>query len=160
MFGCIGPSGKLSFNCSFGKNTRVGDQHVHGINALIEVVLYCIEVAIIGIGYLRRNIAFGNTIYIFRRYVEWPDYRIQAVINSLNNLAEITLMFGSVRTCGEFAFYCRLGQNSRVYNKQTYGINTLIEIVFQLIKITIVFIGNLRRYITFGNTIYIFRRYV
>ena len=69
-------------------------------------------------------------------------------------------MLGSICPCCQFPFYRSLGKQSSVNYQQVHGINTLIEVVLEFIKITIVFIGNLRWDIAFRNTINIFRCYV
>ena len=58
MLARIGACRKLAINGCFGQRICVGDKIVHGVYALIKVILYCVEVAIVLIGDFRRNIAF------------------------------------------------------------------------------------------------------
>ncbi len=104
MFGSIGAGGQLAFDSSICQTSCIGCHTVDSINALIEVVFDFVKIAVVIIGNCRRNIALGNSVHIFGSYVQRPDDGIQCLIDSGDDLLEITLVFGCIGAGSQFAF--------------------------------------------------------
>ena len=68
MFGGIGTSGKLTLDCRFDEDVRVGHEGVDVIDAVVEVALDDIVLALVVVGDLRRDIALADLIHVVGRY--------------------------------------------------------------------------------------------
>ena len=91
MFGGIGTSGKLTLDCRFDEDVRVGHEGVEVIDAVVEVVLDLVEVAVVGVGDLRRDITLGDPVYVLCRYIERSDDGIQGIVDAFHDLLIIPL---------------------------------------------------------------------
>ncbi|GAM11841.1 hypothetical protein OR1_04159 [Geobacter sp. OR-1] len=103
MFGGIGSGVELAGNGGGGEHVGVGNQGVDGVDGLVEVVLDLVEVAVVGVGDPRRDVAFGDPVDIFGGNVQRPDDRIEGVVDTGHDLLEFTLMFGGVGAGVELA---------------------------------------------------------
>ncbi len=83
---------KSTFYRCIRQNFCIRDQLVHCIYTGIQVILDLIEVAIVRIGNLRRNIALRYAVHILSCHIQRTNNRVKSCIYPFNNLAEITLM--------------------------------------------------------------------
>ena len=88
----------------------VGDQRVDGVDAGVEVVLDGVEVAVVVVGDLGRDVALGDLVDIVGGDVQRPDDRVERVVHALDDLAVVALMLGGVGAGGKTSFHGGLGQ--------------------------------------------------
>ena len=62
-----------TFNCRSGQRDTLGDQTIDGFDTTVQVVLDRVEIAIIGVGDLRRDIATGNLVDIVGSHIQRID---------------------------------------------------------------------------------------
>ena len=79
-------------------------------DALVQVLLNDIEVTMVGVADLRRQIALANTIHVFAGDRQWTNHRIQRPVNPLHHLSILAAMLGGVSASRELAFDSCLGQ--------------------------------------------------
>jgi len=77
---------------------------VDRVDGQIEVVLDGVKVAVVRIGDLGRDVAFGNIVHVISGNVQRPNHRIQRFIDPFDDLAEIALVFGRIGACGQTTF--------------------------------------------------------
>ena len=69
VLGGVGPGGQLAFDGGLGRACAASaDQAVEGVDALVEVVLDLVEVAVVGVGDLRRDVALGDPVDVLGRH--------------------------------------------------------------------------------------------
>ena len=108
MLGGIGAGGELAVNRRLGQHSGIGNEGVDGVDAGVEIVFDGVEVAVVGVGNLRRDRPLGDLIDIGGGNVERADHRIQGVVHPLHDLAIVALMLGRVGAGGELAGHRRL----------------------------------------------------
>ena len=82
MLGSVGPDIELAVQGRLRQQVDIGNQGFYRVDAHIEVVLDLIEIPMIGIGDLRRDIALGYPVHILRCHVQRPDHRVQRLVDS------------------------------------------------------------------------------
>ena len=111
MLGSIGTGGELAINSRFGQQAGIGNQQIDGIDTGVEVVLEDVEIAVIGIGDLGRNVALGDAVDVVGGDVQWVDYGVERVVDALDDGLEIALVFVGIGACGKLAVNSRFGQH-------------------------------------------------
>ena len=157
MLRCVGARGELALDRGLGEQSGLGDQQVDSIDRLVEVVLDGVEVAVVGIGDLRRDIALGDALDVGRSNVQRRDDGVQRLIHTLHDLAEVTLMLGCVGARGQLALDRGLGEQSGLGDQQIDGIDRLVEVVLDGVEVTVVGIGDLRGDIALGDALDVVR---
>ena len=127
MFGCIGAGGELAVHGGFGEQPGVGHQQVDGIDTLVEVVLDGVEIAVVGVGDFGGNIALADAVDITGGDVERADDGIEGVIDTLDDLAEVALVFCCVGAGGELAVHGGFGEHGGVSHHGLDGFNHLFK---------------------------------
>ena len=100
MLGGISACGQLTFNSRLGKQTCVRNQSVDVVDTIVEVELDFVEVTVVSIGDLWRDIALADAVDIFSGHIERADHRIETIVDSDDDLLEVPLMFGSISAGG------------------------------------------------------------
>ena len=94
-----------TFDCRSRQRDTLGDQTVNSFDTVVQVVLDLVEVAVVIVGDLRRDVPLGNPVDIFGCHVERSDDRIQRLVDAFDDLAEVTAMFGRIGTGIQFSFH-------------------------------------------------------
>jgi hypothetical protein len=79
-------------------------QAVEGLDALVEVVLDGVEIAVVVIGDLRGDVALADFVYVVGRDIQRPDNGVQSRIESGDDFAELPAMFAGIGAGGQLAF--------------------------------------------------------
>ena len=153
----VGAGRQSAFDGRLGENASVIDHLVDGVDCTIEVVLDRVEVAVVVVGDRWRDIALGNAVDIVGGHIERSDNGIQRVVDTLDDFAEITFVFGRVGAGCQSAFDGGLGQHVGIGDQCVDHIDAGIQVALDRIEVTLVAIGNLRRDITLGDAINIVR---
>ena len=114
MFGGIGAGGQLAFDGGLGQHVGVGDQGVDVVDAVVEVELDLVEVALVGIGDLGGDVPFTDPVHVLGGHVQRADDRIQGLVDPDHRLFEIPLMLGDVGPGRQFPRHGGLGQHSGI----------------------------------------------
>ena len=160
MLGRIRSCRQLSFHCGAGKHPGIGDHGVDRVDARVQVVLDVIEIAVVGIRDLLRNVPMADTIHVVRRHVERPDDRVQRCVHAFHDLAEIPLVFGRIRPCRQFAVHRRAGEHVRIGDHGVDRFDAHVQVVLDVIEIAVVGIRDLLRNISPADAIHVIRRHV
>ncbi len=99
----------------------------NGINALVQVVLDLVEVALIRLGNPGRVVPLGDAVHILGSHVQRPDHRIQGVVDPGDDLFEVALVLAGIGPGGEFARHRRLGEHAGVGHQGTDGVDHLLH---------------------------------
>ena len=110
VLGGISPGGQTAFDRRLLEVAGLGHQVGDGIDSGVEVVLEGVEVTVVSVGNLGWNIAFGDAIDVIGGHVERINYRIQGVIDTLDDLTEVALMFAGIRAGRQLAVNSRFSQ--------------------------------------------------
>ena len=104
VLGGVGAGGELAVHGGLGQHAGVGDQRVDGVDAAVEVVLDLVEVAVVGVGDLGRDVALGDPVDVVGGHVQRADDGVEGLVDALDDLAEVALVLGGVGAGGELAF--------------------------------------------------------
>ncbi len=110
MLGGVGPGRELPFDARLREHGRIRDQGVHRIDRLVQVVLDRVEIAVVGIDDLRRDVALRDPIHVVRSHVERPDHRVQHVVHDLKDLGVLVRCRMQIGPGIQFPFGNRLGK--------------------------------------------------
>ena len=91
MLGRVGARRQLAFEHGLRQRNAVGDQPADGVDAHVEVVLDLVEVALVSVGDLGRDIAFRDAVHVLGRHVQGLDDRVQHPIETLHDGTVATL---------------------------------------------------------------------
>ena len=86
MFGRIRPRRELAFHRRLREQVGIGHQRVDRVDALVQVVLDLVEVAVVIVGDLRRYVALGNPVHILGGHVQRSDDRVQGLVDAFHDL--------------------------------------------------------------------------
>ena len=114
MLGGIGAGGQLAFHGGDAEQVGVGHEGVHGVHALVEVVLDLVEVAVVLVSDLGGDVALGDAVHVAGGHVQGADDGVEAVIHALHDLAVVALVLGGVGAGGQLAFHGRLVEHGGV----------------------------------------------
>ena len=73
MSGCIGTSCQFAFHRRNHQHVGVNDQCIDIVDRVVEIVFDLIEVAIVVVGDLRRDVPLGDPVDILSCYVQGSD---------------------------------------------------------------------------------------
>ena len=104
----VGACLELALDCGLAQHHRIGNHGAYGIDALVQVNLDGIEIAVVSSGDLFGDIALGDAVYIASREIQRSNHRIQSFVNALHDFAVVALMLTGVGACLELAFDCGL----------------------------------------------------
>jgi 5-keto 4-deoxyuronate isomerase len=121
VLGGVGTRGQLALHRRLGQQRRVAHQRVDRIDAGVEVVLERVEVAVVAVGDLGRNVATRDVVHVLGGHVEWPDHRVQRVVDALHDLAVVALVLGRIGAGGQLALHRRLGQQVGIGHHALHG---------------------------------------
>ena len=121
MLGRIGAGFELAFNRGLGQQVRVGDQSVDGVDGLVQVVLERVEVAVVAVGDLWRDVAFRDAVHIACGHIQRADHGVQRVVHALHDPLEVALVLGRIGAGFELAVHRGLGQQIRVSDHGLHG---------------------------------------
>ena len=160
MLGGVGAGGQFAFHGRFGQHRRIRHQGIDGVDAVVEVVLDGIEVAVIGVADLVGNGAARDLVHIIGRHIQRADDRIQSVVDAFHDLAVVAAVFGSVGAGGQFAFHGRFGQHRGVGHQGIDIVDAVVEVVLDGVEIAVVGIGDLGRDGAARDLLHVIGRYV
>ena len=100
----------LPATVAFDQFVGFGQQAAHRIDAVIQVVLDFVEIAVVGIGDFRRDVALADPVHIFGRDVDRADEGIAQVIDAADQLAPAAREFGCIAAGRQLAGHRRLYQ--------------------------------------------------
>ena len=109
----VGADVEFAVDGGLGERFRLGNQAVDRVDAVIEVILDGVEIAVVVVGDLRGNIARGNAIDVVGGHVQRSDDGVQRVVHALNDLAVVALMLVRVGTGRKLSLDARLGKHRR-----------------------------------------------
>ena len=72
-----------------GHVAGLGDHAVQSVDALVEVVLDLVEVAVVAVGDLRRDVALGNAVHVLGGHLQRTDHGVQRGVDALDDRAEL-----------------------------------------------------------------------
>ena len=121
MLGRVSTRFELAFHGRLGQQVGVVHQRVDRVDGLVQVVLQRVEVAVVGVGDLRRDVALGDAVHVACGHVQRADHRVQRVVHALDDLLEVALVFGGIGTRLELAVDRGLGQHIRVGDHGLHG---------------------------------------
>ena len=106
----IGTGIQTACHGRFRQHACIGHQLVHGLDTGVQVVLQRVEVAVVRVGDLGRNIAARDVVHILGGHVQRANHRIQRVVHALHDLLVFAMVLRGVGTGGQLALHGRLGQ--------------------------------------------------
>ena len=110
----VGAGGQSSLRSRPDQQCRLADQRVDVADAVVQVVLDLVEIAVVIVGNLRRDIALGNAVHVFGGHIQGSDHCVQRAVDAFNDLAVFALVLRGVGARRQFAFHRRLHQNADV----------------------------------------------
>ena len=77
------------------------------VDAGVQVVLDLVEVAVVVVGDLRRDVALADPVHIFGSHVDRPDEGVDQVVDAADQLAPAAGELGRVAACRKLAVFWR-----------------------------------------------------
>ena len=108
----VGAGRELAFDRRAREHLGVGDQQVHRIDAGVEVVLDDVEIAAIGVGDLRGNLALGDAVDIVGGHPNRRDVGIGQAIEPLDHALPAAREAGRVGAHPKLALVGRIDQHA------------------------------------------------
>ena len=99
----VGACGEFAICRCLDQQSGLVHQRLDVIDAGVEVVLDFVEVAVVAVGDLGRDVALGDTVHVLGRYVQRTNHRVQRGIDALHNLAVVALVLAGFGACPELA---------------------------------------------------------
>ena len=106
--------GQLAFHGRLGQHHGVGRHGVDGVDALVEVVLDEVEVAVVGVGDLRRDVALGDAVDIVGGDVDGGHEGLDQLVHAAHQLAPAAGELLRVAAGLQLAVLGRLDQSRRL----------------------------------------------
>ena len=78
----------------------IGNQFVDGVDTGIEVVLDGVEITVVRIGDLGRDVALRDAVDVIGGDIQRPDDRIEGVIDALDDALEVALVLAGIGAGG------------------------------------------------------------
>ena len=160
MFCSICPGIEFSFYRCIREQVGIRNEAVDCNDTLVEIILDLVEVTVVRVRDLGRNISLRDPVNILGSYIERSDYSIKGSVNPFNDLPEISLMFCSICPGIEFSVYRGIREKICVGNEETDCNDTLVEIILDLVEVTVVRVRDLRRNIPFRDPVDILGSYI
>jgi hypothetical protein len=114
VLGGISTGGESTFHRGLGQQDRIRGQRIDRCKAGVEMSFDRVEVPVVGVGNLGRNITLADAVDIIRRHVQRTDHRIQSLVDAFDDLAEVALVLTGICTCRELALNRCLRQHRRI----------------------------------------------
>jgi len=95
----------------------------------LRLFLDLVEVALVSVGDLRRDIALGDAVHVLGGDVQRLDDVIQRQIEALDHLAEVAFVPGRVAAHRQLAFQHRLRHGHAIVHHPADGVDAGIEVV-------------------------------
>ena len=105
VLGGVGAGGQFAFRRRLDQHAGLGHQRVDGVDAVVQVVLDLVEVAVVGVGDLGRDVALGDAVHVLGGDVQRADHRVQRLVDALDDLAVVALVLGGIGAGGQLAFH-------------------------------------------------------
>ena len=115
---------------------------VHGHDERIQVVLDQVEVAMVGIGDLRRDVPLRNLLHIPGGEVQRRDDRVENGVHSAHDIGIRSLHYIRVPALGELPFLCGTGNVHQHLFHNLKHLCDLIDRLLHLFVIALVGLGN------------------
>ncbi len=110
VLGGVGARGQLAGHGRFRKHPRVDNQRIHVVDAVIQVVLDGVEVAVVGVGDLGWDGALGDLVDIIGRDVQRTNHRVERLIHAFDNLLVAAMELAGVTARSELSGYGRFSE--------------------------------------------------
>ena len=108
-------------------------------------------------GYLRGIIVHCNLTHHINSFVERSNDRIQGSVDSLDDRPEVTAVLSGIGPDIQFACDCSLGQHVGIGNHGLHRVDAHVEVILDLIEVTVIGIGDLRRDVALGYPVHVLR---
>ncbi len=140
----VGTGRQFSFHGRLCEHCRVGCHHVHRTDALIQVVLDFVEIAVIGVRDHRGDIALRNPVNVLRRHVQRSDNGVYDLIDRLHTFLVGALQAADVGANVKFAVTDSGCQRENSFKKQRSFVSpgTFSFVVFHFSSFGYSFPGN------------------
>jgi hypothetical protein len=102
------------------------DQPPDGVDADVEVVLDVVEVALVGVGDLGRDVALGDAVHVLGRHVQGLDDRVQHPIQAFDDGAVAALEQVGSGPLGEAALLQSGGYPENLLLQQIFLLRLLL----------------------------------
>ena len=138
MLASVGARRQFAFHRRLRQSPVVGHQRVDGVDADVQVVLDFVEVAVVAVGDLRRDVALRDPVHILGGDVQRFDHRVQGLVDAFDDLAVVALVLGGVGAGGEFALHRRLHQHVDVLRHVLQRRGDVVDRLLHLLVVALV----------------------
>ena len=123
----VGPGGQLPFHGAHGQPVGVVDEEGDVVDAVVQIKLDLVEVAVVAVAYLLRHLSLGDPVHILSRHVQGADDRVQSLVESRHQVTEVPLVLGRIGPDNQLPRHRRLGQSPGIGDQGTDGVGHLFH---------------------------------
>ena len=161
MLGRIGPGGQLAFDRGLGEHVGVGHQSIDRVDALVQVVLDLVEIAVVVVRDLRRDIALADPVDILGRDLIGPTNASHSIVDARRPACPSRLRTCSASAAGrQLAVDRRLDQLVRLRQQPAHRVDAVVQVVLDLVELAVVGVGDLRRDVALADPVHVLGRHV
>ena len=158
--GVVGASVQFALDGRVGQNLHFADEAGDGVNALVEVVLDLVEVAVVVVGDLRGHVALGDAVDVFGRHVDRGHEGIDQLVHAADQRAPAAAKLLGVSARLQLTVLGGLDQGVRLPQQAVHHVDALVEVVLDLVEVAVVVVGDLRGHVALGDAVDVFGRHV
>ena len=156
----IGAGGELAVLGALISGSR-RHQPVHHVDAVVQVVLDLVEVAVVVVGDLRRDVALGDPVHILGSHVQRADDGVERLVDAVDDLAEVAADACSHRRGWRACrLDCRLDQHVGVGHQRVHVVDAGVQVVLDLVEVAVVLVGDLRRDVALRDPVHVLGSHV
>ena len=137
---------------------RLPQQAVHDVDARVEVVLDLVEVAVVGVGDLGRDVALGDAVHVLGRDVDGGHEGVDQLVHAAHQFAPAAGELLRVAAGLQLAVLGRLDQVVRLLQQAVHDVDAGIEVVLDLVEVAVVGVGDLGRDVALGDAVHVLGR--
>ncbi len=143
MLRYIGARVELPFNSRLHQRPRIFRQGVDRIDAHVQVVLDLVEVTVVVIRDLLGYVTLADPVDVLCGDVQRTYHRVERIVDTLDDLLEVTVMPGGVGAGVELALNSGLHQRPHIFRQGVKRVDALVEVVLDLVEVAFVVVGDL-----------------
>ena len=117
MLACIGTGFEPAFDRRLGQHIGISHQCIDRADSLVEIVLEGVEIAVVAVGDLWRDVALGDAIDITGSHIERANHGVQGLIDTGDDGLKVAFMLAGIGPRFELAGDRCPGQQRGIVNQ-------------------------------------------
>ena len=134
----VGARGQLSFYRRLGEHVGIGHQGVDVVDAVVEIILDGIEIAVVGIADLAGDDAARDLVDVIGGDVERRNHGVQHGIDAADNVGIRAAELVGLAALGELSFLRSMGQTRQFFLQVLQNGADVVDRLLHLLVIALI----------------------